>query len=223
MAKIHQLVVELIIEATWVQTFKVSSDADSESLKRLGFQLQLAAAELENAIDSIDGWRIATGFLLRKLKWYCNCQRNPCKCDTTRLVDLCQEKQLGSLLTSPDARSRLCQVAPGRSRARPSSRWHKYWKTGSDTYSNPQIDAKVNHHQITRDFLVHLFGDEYNFQQFDLSHGNQPKHALKAAKPRKMSAFQDFICKSHIWNFRNTKGWWSRKPMGWSKNIRKKG
>ena len=28
-------------------------------------------------------------------------------------------------------------------------------------YSNPQIDGKVNHHQISRDLLFHLFGDDY--------------------------------------------------------------
>ena len=26
---------------------------------------------------------------------------------------------------------------------------------------NPQIDGKVNHHQIDRDLLFHLFGDDY--------------------------------------------------------------
>ena len=30
------------------------------------------------------------------------------------------------------------------------------------TYSHPQIDGKVNHHQISRDLLFHLFGDDYN-------------------------------------------------------------
>ena len=29
-------------------------------------------------------------------------------------------------------------------------------------YSHPQIDGKVNHHQISRDLLFHLFGDDYN-------------------------------------------------------------
>ena len=28
-------------------------------------------------------------------------------------------------------------------------------------YSHPQIDGKVNHHQICRDLLFHLFGDNY--------------------------------------------------------------
>jgi hypothetical protein len=28
-------------------------------------------------------------------------------------------------------------------------------------YSHPQIDGKVNHHQISRDLLFHLFGDDY--------------------------------------------------------------
>ena len=28
-------------------------------------------------------------------------------------------------------------------------------------YSNPRIDGKVNHHQISRDLLFHLFGDYY--------------------------------------------------------------
>ena len=31
-------------------------------------------------------------------------------------------------------------------------------------YSHPQIDGKVNHHQISRDLLFHLFGDDYRFQ-----------------------------------------------------------
>ena len=30
-----------------------------------------------------------------------------------------------------------------------------------NTYSHPQIDGKVNHHQISRDLLFHLFGDDY--------------------------------------------------------------
>ena len=29
-------------------------------------------------------------------------------------------------------------------------------------YSHPQIDGKVNHHQISRDLLFHLFGDDYS-------------------------------------------------------------
>ena len=28
--------------------------------------------------------------------------------------------------------------------------------------SHPQIDGKVNHHEISRDLLLHLFGDDYN-------------------------------------------------------------
>ena len=28
-------------------------------------------------------------------------------------------------------------------------------------YSHPQIDGKVNQHQISRDLLFHLFGDDY--------------------------------------------------------------
>ena len=31
----------------------------------------------------------------------------------------------------------------------------------NDTYSHPQIDGKVNHHQISRHLLFHLFGDDY--------------------------------------------------------------
>ena len=31
-------------------------------------------------------------------------------------------------------------------------------------YSHPQIDGKVNHHQISRNLLFHLFGDDYRFQ-----------------------------------------------------------
>ena len=30
-------------------------------------------------------------------------------------------------------------------------------------YSHPQIDGKVNNHQISRDLLFHLFGDYYNY------------------------------------------------------------
>jgi len=34
-------------------------------------------------------------------------------------------------------------------------------ETTGYTYSHPQIDGKVNHHQISRDLLFHLFGDDY--------------------------------------------------------------
>ena len=41
-------------------------------------------------------------------------------------------------------------------------------------YSHPQIDGKVNHHQISRDLLFHLFGDDYN--DLNLPEGwKQPK------------------------------------------------
>ena len=30
-------------------------------------------------------------------------------------------------------------------------------------HSDPQIDGKVNHHQISRDWLFHLFGDDYPY------------------------------------------------------------
>ena len=33
----------------------------------------------------------------------------------------------------------------------------------SNIYSHPQIDGKVNHHWISRDFLSHLFGDDYRY------------------------------------------------------------
>ena len=36
-------------------------------------------------------------------------------------------------------------------------------------YSHPQIDEKVNQHQISRDLLFHLFGDDYREDKHDVN------------------------------------------------------
>ena len=36
-------------------------------------------------------------------------------------------------------------------------------------YSHPQIDGKVNQHQISRDLLFHLFGDDYREDKHDVN------------------------------------------------------
>ena len=42
-------------------------------------------------------------------------------------------------------------------------------------YSHPQIDGKVNHHQISRDLLFHLFGDDYSIHMFTVFYCNGGK------------------------------------------------
>ena len=37
-------------------------------------------------------------------------------------------------------------------------------------HSHPQIDGKVNRHQISRDLLFHLFGDDYNIYIYTTFH-----------------------------------------------------
>ena len=43
-------------------------------------------------------------------------------------------------------------------------------------YSYPQIDGKVNHHEISRDLLFHLFGDDYMLIMYG---GMGPKQGRK--------------------------------------------
>jgi hypothetical protein len=47
---------------------------------------------------------------------------------------------------------RLCSILAGKS--------HPYMYNVY-IYSHPQTDGTVNHHQISRDLLFHLFGDDY--------------------------------------------------------------
>ena len=61
-------------------------------------------------------------------------------------------------------------------------------KFTSCIYSNPQIDGKVNHHQISTDLLFHLFGMTIH----KLESGHSPcdfHHLLKKCKS--ISLFQD--------------------------------
>ena len=44
--------------------------------------------------------------------------------------------------------------------------WELY--ENCELYSHPQIDGKVSHHQISRDLLFHLFGDDYSYVSYDV-------------------------------------------------------
>ena len=75
--------------------------------------------------------------------WWGLCLRNPSTADT-----------------SGDNWELWENVVARSMRIRESSKKNLVLKC-NDTYSHPQIDGKVNHHQISRHLLFHLFGDDY--------------------------------------------------------------
>ena len=63
------------------------------------------------------------------------------------------------------------------------------------TYSQPQIDGKVNQHCMSRDLLFHLFGDDY---RQDI-HPNSPRFLLHRSGKSPGEPPEDHRALPHSW------------------------